>query len=197
MIEDKREYWSDTFVGKDCSGQVIKGSEFDGCVFRDCDFSAATFDRCNFVDCEFNQCNLSVVALAYSKFSEVVFHESKLVGVDWTRMTRPSLAISSPVSFYKCILNDSSFYGLPLPELILEECKAHQVDFREGGFSRANFTYTDFGGSQFGHCDLGEADFSEAADYDIDVYQNNIKGAKFSRFEAVRLLESLEVELVD
>lgn len=197
MFEEQREYWSETFVGKDCAGQVIERREFDGCVFRDCDFSEAKFERCNFVDCEFNQCNLSVVALAYSKFSEVVFHESKLVGVDWTRVTRSSLAISSPVAFYKCILNDSSFFGLPLPELVLEECKAHHVDFREGSFIGANFTYTDFSGSQFSRTDLSGADFSEANDYEIDVYQNNIKGAKFNRYEAVRLLESLEIELVD
>lgn len=197
MLSEKNEYWSETFAGKDFSSQVIKGKEFDGCVFRDCDFSEATFERCNFVDCEFNQCNLSVVSLAYSKFSDVVFHESKLVGVDWTRITRPSLIVSSPVNFYKCILNDSSFFGLSFPELILEECKAHQVDFREGFFSSASFTYSDFSGSQFSQTDLAEADFSEASNYSIDVYQNRIKGAKFSRHEAVGLLESLEIELVD
>ncbi len=74
---------------------------------------------------------------------------------------------------------------------------AHHVDFREGDFSNANFTYTDFTGCLFGNTNLTGADFSDATGYDIDIYQNVIKRAKFSRFEAVRLLDSLEIELVD
>jgi uncharacterized protein YjbI with pentapeptide repeats len=196
--EDKKsEYWSETFTGLDFAGLEISSKEFDGCTFRDCDFSEATFTRCNFVDCEFTKCNLSVVKLEYSKFSEVTFHESKLIGINWTRVSWPRLVFSSPIKFYKCLLNDSSFFGLELQEIVIEECKAYHVDFREGDFSRANFTYTDLSGCLFGNSNLSAADFSEATNYDIDIYQNVIKGARFSRFEAVRLLDSLEIELVD
>lgn len=79
----------------------------------------------------------------------------------------------------------------------MEGCKVHNVDFRDGDFSEANFTYSDFTGSLFSNTNLSGADFSEATDYDIDVLHNKIKHAKFSRFEAVRLLEGLEIELVD
>ncbi|WP_281662138.1 MULTISPECIES: pentapeptide repeat-containing protein [Halomonadaceae] len=95
------------------------------------------------------------------------------------------------------VLNDSSFYGLSLQDLVLEECKAHNVDFREGDFSNSNFTYSDLSGCFFVNTNLTGADFSEASDYNIDIYRNIIKKAKFSRFEAVRLLDSLEIELVD
>lgn len=84
-----------------------------------------------------------------------------------------------------------------MKDLVLEECKAHDVDFREGDFSCSNFTYTDLSGSLFSNSNLSGADFSEASNYDINIYQNVIKQAKFSRFEAVRLLDSLEIELVD
>lgn len=84
-----------------------------------------------------------------------------------------------------------------MQDLVMEECKAHNVDFREGDFSNSNFTYTDLSGCFFSNTNLSGADFSEATDYDIDVYQNIIKKAKFSRLEAVRLLSSLEIELVD
>jgi uncharacterized protein YjbI with pentapeptide repeats len=104
---------------------------------------------------------------------------------------------SSPIKFYKSIVNDSSFYGLSLHDLVLEECKAHNVDFREGDFSHSNFSYTDLSGCFFGNTNLSAADFSEASNYDIDIYRNTITKAKFSRFEAVRLLDSLEIELVD
>jgi fluoroquinolone resistance protein len=196
-LEDKSEYWSETFSGLNISGTEIAAKEFDGCTFRECDFSEATFTRCNFVDCEFIKCNLSIVKIEYSKFSDVLFRESKLIGINWTKVSWPGLIFTAPVKFYKSILNDCSFYGLALQDLVIEECKAHSVDFREGDFSNANFTYTDFSGSFFVNTNLSGTDFAEATDYDIDVFQNTIKRARFSRFEAVRLLDSLEIELVD
>ncbi|MBV1872858.1 MAG: pentapeptide repeat-containing protein [Gammaproteobacteria bacterium] len=196
-LEKKDEYWSEIFNNIDFSGANISEKEFDGCTFNHCNFSDALFNRCNFVDCAFISCNLSLVNLKYSKFTDVSFRESKLIGIDWTKADWPRVIFSAPIKFYKSILNDSSFYALPLQELVLEECKAHDVDFREGDFSNATFTYTDFTGSFFANTNLSSADFTEASDYDIDIFRNDIKHAKFSRFEAIRLLDSLEVELID
>ena len=79
----------------------------------------------------------------------------------------------------------------------MEACKAHNVDFREGDFSNSNFTYAELSGASFVNTNLSGADFSEATGYDINIYQNTIKKARFSRFEAARLLDCLEIELVD
>ena len=196
-LEEKNEYWSECFEDLDFSGAEISSKEFDGCTFKGCDFSEARFKRCNFVDCEFIRCNLSIAKIEYSKFSDVYFRESKLIGIDWTKASWSSLIFSAPIKFYNCAINDSSFYGLSLHDLVLEECKAHNVDFRNGDFSNSNFTYTDFTGCFFADTNLSGADFSEATDYDIDIHRNEIKQAKFSRFEAVRLLDGLEIELVD
>jgi fluoroquinolone resistance protein len=196
-LEEKGEYWSEIFKNSDFTGLDISSKEFDGCTFDKCDFSEATLKKCNFVDCEFLTCNLSNVKIEYSKFSDVCFRDSKLIGINWTKVSWPRLVFSSPIKFYKSILNDGSFYGLSLPDFVMEECKAHNVDFRGGDFSNSNFTYTDLSGCFFVNTNLTGADFSEATDYDIDIYCNTIKKAKFSRFEAVRLLDSLEIELVD
>ena len=196
-LEDKDEFWSQGFKELDLSGQTISAREFDGCTFNNCNFSETTLARCNFVDCEFSNCNFSIADIQYSKFSEVVFSECKLVGINWTKVSWPSVLLASPLKFFKCVINDSSFYGLSLPELVLEECRALNVDFREGDFSNANFTYTDLAGSQFGRTNLSGADFSEASNYDIDILQNKVEGAKFSRFEATRLLEAFGIELAD
>ncbi|MEH6550280.1 MAG: pentapeptide repeat-containing protein [Pseudomonadales bacterium] len=197
ILEEKKEYWSETFEGLDYSEMEIADKEFDGCKFVGCNFSDSTFKRCNFVDCEFTKCNLSLVKIEYSKFADVVFNESKLIGINWIKVSWPRMVFTAPLKFYKSILNDNSFFELSLPELIIEECKAHNVDFRGGDFSRANFTYTDLTGCVFVRTNLSGADFSEATNYDIDIYENNIKQAKFSRFEAVSLLDSLDIELVD
>tara|TARA_R110002167_G_scaffold1903_9_gene9418 strand:- start:581 stop:1177 length:597 start_codon:yes stop_codon:yes gene_type:complete len=196
-LEKNSEHWSKSFKGLDFSDVKVQTVEFDDCTFEQCNFSGAIFSRCNFVNCEFTNCNLSVVKMEYSKFSDVCFRDSKLVGIDWTKVAWPRLLFSSPVKFYKSILNDCSFHGLSLPDLVLEECRAHNVDFRDGDFTNANFTYSDLSGCFFAKTNLTGANFSEATDYDIDIYHNTIKNAKFSRYEAVRLLDSLEIELVD
>lgn len=194
---DKNEYQSERFKGLDFSNREISAIEFDDCQFEQCNFSEATLRRCKFVDCEFLGCNLSNVRLEYSKFSEVCFRDSKLIGIDWTKVAWPKFIFASPIKFYQSILNDSSFNGLVLQELVLEECKAHHVDFRDGNFTSANFTYTDLTASLFAKTNLTSANFSEASNYDINIFNNIIKKATFSRYEAIRLLDSLEIELVD
>ena len=196
-FDEKGQYWSQTFKDLDFSNQEIELKEFDGCAFEGCDFSEAILKRCRFIDCEFIKCNLSNLHIEYSKFSDVAFYESKLIGIDWTKASWPRVALHATVKFHQSLMNDCSFFGLQLQEIVLEECKAHSVDFREGDFSHANFRHSDLSGSLFNNTVLSDADFSEATAYDINIHTNNIKRAKFSRFEAVRLLDCLEIELVD
>lgn len=191
------EYFSKTFAGLKLAGTEISDIEFEDCRFEDCDFSDATLRNCRFIECQFIRCNLSLVNLGFSRFNDVLFSESKLVGVNWSNVTWPHFALSAPISFEQCILNDSIFIGLSLSELVMEQCKAHYVDFRDANLSDAKFNHSDFSHAIFGQTNLSNADFSDAVNYDIDLLNNQIKGAKFCRFEAVSLLESLGIELVD
>ena len=195
-IGDENEYWSKVFDGEDYSGQRISSKEFESCTFIGCNFSEAVFSRCNFVDCEFSKCNLSIVRMEYSKFSDVTFRGSKLIGIDWAKVAWPRLIFSTPIKFYECMVSESSFYGLALQDLVVESCVAHNVDFRDGDFNGSNFMNTDFRGSLFAETNLSGADFSGATDFNIDIFSNKLKKAKFDRFEAIRLLGSLDIELV-
>lgn len=196
-IVSGKEYLSATFNNVVMSDASVTEAEFEGCQFIECNFTETTFRKCKFIDCVFKRCNLSVLKVPLSQFNGVHFEECKMVGVDWTRAAWPRYAFAASIRFCKCVLNDSSFFGLSLDELVLEECKAHDVDFREGRFNKANFTYTDFTNSLFGKTHLAGADFSEAIQYDIDIFNNTLTGARFTRHEAVRLLNGLEIELVD
>jgi fluoroquinolone resistance protein len=191
------EYFSKNFREIDFSNQEITSREFEECHFTECNFSDAIFKDCKLIDCTFAKCNFSNVKLAHSRFVGVNFDECKVIGVDWTRATWSNFSLPAPLKFSQCIINDSSFMGLDLAEIVIEHCKAHDVDFRDGTFIEANFTYTDFSNSLFSNSNLSSVDFSEASNYDIDIHSNIIKGAKFSSHEAVRLLNSLEIELVD
>jgi len=191
------EYLYQSFTVLNLSGKEVYSKEFDSCTFKECDFTNALLNQCKFIDCHFVKCNLSVVSIKGSKFLEVDFDDCKVIGVDWTKACWPSLELSSSIKFHKCIVNDSSFSGLSMSELVLEECKAHDVDFRGGNFSEGNFTYTDLSNSLFGKTNLTGANFAEAINFTIDVYKNEIKRAKFCRYEAMSLLEGLGVELMD
>ena len=197
FASNTNEYSGKHFVGLNLAGHSIVEKVFEDCEFRGCDLSGATLKQCKLIECRFMDCNLSLLNVASSKFSEVELAECKAIGINWTRASWPRLMLAAPLKFRQCILNDSSFFGLQLADLVIEDCKARDVDFREANLSSANLTYTDFANSLFNRTNLGGADFSEATNYDIDVFSNEIKRAKFSRFEAIRLLDCLEIELVD
>ena len=71
------------------------------------------------------------------------------------------------------------------------------VDFREADLSQADFAGTDLSDSLFLATDLTEADLSRACNYRIDPSQNAVKKAKFSLSEAMSLLYSLDIVLVE
>ncbi|WP_062267470.1 pentapeptide repeat-containing protein [Endozoicomonas arenosclerae] len=194
---DSNEYLSQTFDGVNLSNQELQDFEFDDCTFTGCDFSEATFEKCRFIDCVFQKCNLSLAQLRYCRFNDVSFQECKLVGVDWTKADWPTLALPSPIHFDQCILNDSSFFGLHLAEIRLRECKIHNADFTDTDLNHGEFCYSDFTGSTFARTNLENSDFTEASQYDIDINNNRVQGAKFTRYEAARLLSYLGIELVD
>ena len=196
-ILDRTDYFDHTFTREDFSNTELTALSFEECRFNECNFSEAALYHCRFTDCQFNNCNLSVIKVKGTRFMAAEFTECKLVGIDWTRAAWPNLQLSSPLSFTRCIVNDSVFFGLHLSELTLVQCKAHDVDFREGNFTDANFSGSDFSYSQFHSTNLSGADFSDAENYAIDLRINTLKGARFSRMEAVCLLESLDIELVD
>ena len=197
LLAGTSEYYSQTFNDMDLSASSHSELEFEDCTFVKCDFSEAKFGKCKFIDCRFVDCNLNNITVSHSKFMEVTFEGSKLVGVDWSKAHWPSIASFKALKFESCLISYSSFYGLELQEIAIVQCKALEVDFREGNFTESDFSYTNFSGSLFAKTRLRKVNFAEATNYHIDVLNNDIKEAKFSRYEAVSLLESLGIELLD
>ena len=84
-----------------------------------------------------------------------------------------------------------------LQEIIIEECKAHDVDFREANLSNGSFIETDFERSMFMHTKLNSADFTDAINYNINPNENDIRKGKFSLPDAIALLNGFEIEITD
>ena len=196
-FEKTDEFLECQFADIDLTRGTLSGKTFESCTFSACDFSELNASRCKFIECEFKACNLSLLKVQSSRFRSVALQECKALGIDWTRADWPRFSGMAQLKFHECILNDSSFFGLALEECVFDYCKARDVDFREANLTDARCSFTDFAGALFGKTNLSGADFSDAIDYEIDIFNNLIKGAKFSRSEAVRLLTSLQIVLVD
>jgi uncharacterized protein YjbI with pentapeptide repeats len=197
LIEDESQFYMKKFSELKMSNRTLTGSTFEECDFKSCDFSGVTLVKCKFVNCGFVDCNLGNVKVPESKFRNVSFNQSKVIGVEWNKATWPAFPQFPHLQFHQCVVSNSSFYGLNLAGLVLVDCAAHEVDFREGNFSRGNFSHSDLARSLFSKTCLAEADFTDALNYDVDVRDNEIRWSKFSRIQAVRLLYSFDIELVD
>jgi uncharacterized protein YjbI with pentapeptide repeats len=191
------EYEEQTFLNLCLNQNEIRSKRFYECDFIDCDLSEAIFSNCRFIECKFAECNLSLVKLKNSSFVNTYFENSKVIGVNWLEASWPTVELFCPIEFFRCDLSHSTFFGLSLREIRLTECLAKDVDFREADLTEADLTHTDFTGSLFMETNLTRADFSDAINYHIDVGFNKVKAARFTLPEAVSLLRSLDIEIVD
>lgn len=169
--------------------------EFENCQFKQCKLTGIVFSKVKFTDCDFESCDLSLSKFPGCKFSEVSFKNSKLAGINWTELSWPLVKLTSPLYFYASNLSHSSFYGLELSNLIMEDCKAHDVDFREANLNHASFMGTDLQNSLFMNTNLKQADFTNAVNYTIDINSNKLAQAKFSFPDVVALLSSLDITI--
>lgn len=195
--KNEEEHYEETFRGLDLSGQVVVGHQYEQCIFTECNFTETQLKACNFYDCEFKSCDLSLVKVGDCEFSNNLIEDSKAMGINWTEMRLPTVRVYCPVEFIRCNINYSNFMALDLREIQIVECQARDVNFSEANLSKSNLTDSDFANSIFNRTNLCKADLTHAINYYIDVYINPIKGAKFSIPEAISLLGSLEIEIVD
>lgn len=196
-IFNQNEFYNANFADLKLDGLEIINKTFEDCNFINSSFNEASFISCKFVECEFKSCNLSSIKLNNTSFLDVIFNGSKLLGINWSYAKWPYIKLASPIKFYQCNISYSSFYELDLKEILIEECKAYDVDFREANLSNGSFMRTDFDGSLFMHTKLNSADFTDAINYSIHPIENDIRKGKFSLPDALALLNSFEIEIID
>lgn len=197
MLFTQNDYYEHEFLNAKATAQRFSEIEFEQCQFIECDFSNSQFSNCRFIDCEFVNCNLSDLSWNYSSLEEVIFKGCKLNSIVWGQVNWPQLALTAPVSFKDCELSHSSFFELQLKALTMSDCFAKDVDFRHANLAKSQFTGTDFRDSVFHQTNLSNANFVGATQFNIDIKNNDVSGAKFERLEALNLLAGLDIELVD
>ncbi|MBT3241131.1 MAG: pentapeptide repeat-containing protein [Chloroflexi bacterium] len=178
----------------------VEHVEFHDCEFNKSSFCESSFIKCIFNNCRFTSCDLSNIGINNSSFIHTKFMGSKMIGIDWVSSglgKKEIIKINNPISFYDCVLNYSVFLGLDLKNVQIEKCLAKEVDFSEAVLKGANFLNSDLAGSIFNQTDLTQANFVGAKNYSIVPGVNKLKGTKFSMPEAMSLLYSMEIEIVD
>lgn len=197
QLASHADYADETFTGLHLAHARLTGSTFTDCTFSGCHFMEAVWSDCRFTGCTFRACDLSLVQLPGTGFSATRFEDCRLLGIDWTRAAWPRAISGPPIGFWRSVISHSTFIGLSLPRLSLKDCTALDVDFREADLSRADFGGTDLAQTLFGSTNLAQADLSQARNYQIDPGRNSLKQARFSLPEALSLLYSLDIVLLD
>jgi fluoroquinolone resistance protein len=197
LIHSQTDHADQVFKDVHLERDQLVSNQFYDCEFVRCSFVESEFRNCRFVNCVFRHCDLSLARVPGSTFSATRFEESKVIGVNWTQAEWPATGLGDPVGFFKSAISHSTFIGLRLKGIQIKDCVAADVDFREADLSQADLAGTDLSGSMFGNTDLTQADLSRARNYTIDPGQNVLSQAKFSLPEAMSLLYSLDIVLVE
>jgi len=197
VIESHVHYADGVFKEVQVEHLELVSSEFHECVSFHSSFVESTFRHCRFGNCVFRECDLSLIKPPESRLTSSRFENSKIMGVNWTEVHWPKTGLANPVSFSKCAISHSTFIGLRLEGIQIIDCVAIDVDFREADLSRADFAGSDLSQSIFGNTNLSQADLSRARNYRIDPGQSILKQARFSLREAMSLLHSMDIVLVD
>lgn len=184
----KNNYYQEKFTKTTLSKETVKEVEFEECEFKDCSFVDCKFEKCKFINCKFDGCMISAIVPTDSRFVDVSFANSKVIGFDWTKAQ-----YIQEISFESCQINYSNFRLLKLQKIKMVTCEAKEADFTETDLTEGNFTDTDFERSIFSKTILTKANFKGSKNYYIDARYNTIKKARFSLPEALSLLNSLDV----
>ena len=196
-ITDAQEHYDQMFKQIHLEQEEILSGEFTDCRFVKCSFESAVFSNCRFSSCTFLDCNMSLIRISGSSFPATRFEKSKLIGINWTLGNWSQSEFSQLDGFFDCVISHGTFIGLEFIGIQINNCIAYEVDFREANLSKVNFRGTDLAKSLFGNTNLTEADLSQARNYQIDPGSNVLKKAKFSLPEAMALLYSMDIEMID
>lgn len=191
------DYEQVTFKKLDIREQKITQKTFQECIFTQCTLNEVSFENCKFLKCSFKDCDLNLMKVKNCTFSEVEFESTKVVGVNWMEAMWGKNNLLGSINFTGCTLNYSTFIGLMLRKMTLTRCLAKDVDFAEADLTQANCVGTDFTDSRFHHTNLTEANFTDATHYNISATHNTLKKTRFSLPEAVSLLHSLDIVLIE
>ena len=180
-----------TFKSENYTTNQLQKAEYDNCTFVDCDFSESYISNISFLECEFIDCNFSMVKAKGAILKDVVFNNCKLLGFPFHDCNPFMISMT----FIKTQLNLSSFFNLKLKNTTFDDCKLKQTDFTNSDLNGSKFINCDLDQTIFDHSILEKVDFTSAQNLSIDPEKNKIKNAKFSKENALGLLNHYQIKI--
>jgi fluoroquinolone resistance protein len=181
------------FKNIDYTSQSFPAGEYEYCRFITCNFSGINLSGIRFTDCHFEGSNLSMVKLGGTGFNDTKFMDCKILGVHFEHCRQ----LPFSVSFERCILNHSSFYGVKLKQIFFNQCTMQEVDLTDAELQGANFAGCDLLKAAFVNTNLENADLTSAFNFSIDPEKNRLKKAKFSTAGLAGLLGKYDIRIQD
>ena len=179
-----------TFTNKDFT-TLQPATGYEACEFINCNFAKANLSSFRFVDCTFTNADLSNAKLAKTTLNDIKFTGCKLLGLLFYECDD----FLFTVSFNRCNLSFSSFYGRTLKKTVFQDCVLHEVDFTDANLSASSFAGSDLHKALFQNTLLEKADFRTAINYVLDPEANKVKKARFSSAGLSGLLAKYDLDI--
>ena len=186
---EQQVYLNQSFKNLAYADKQTKNKEFEHCNFSNCDFLNGGFITCKFVDCVFTGCNLSMTKLNNCQLKNVIFKDSKLMGINFSECADFLFV----VSFEGCILDYASFVRKKMTKTMFTNTSMKNVDFSMTDLTKSVFHNTELINAVFDKTILREVDMVTALNFSIDPELNTIKKARFSLQGARGLLHKYDI----
>ena len=184
----ENDYWEEEFI--EYKDKYLDSIYFDNCTFLKCDFTKSVFDNCKFTECTFINCDLSLSVLKSSIFNDILFKNSKLLGISWSNCIDPF-----DVKFDTCNISQNSFHLLDLRQIKFINSFTSDTGFEECNLESAIFDNCNLEQTVFIRNNLKKANFETSKNYLIDPSCNNISKAQFSLPEVLSFLTLLPIKI--
>lgn len=190
MLAEEKEY-KDIEINE----ETIENMQFIDCIFHNCSFRENHIKNCLFQNCSFIHCNIINNSFLYTLATNNRLDNSTVLGMNWTYLMKKGKAFLPFLTIKKCTLKYNNFHLMNLKKFDFSRCDLSGSFFEECNLEGSIFRYSILKNVYFGKNNLTRADFRNAEEYQIDITDNRMKKAKFSFPDAIRLLESIGIEI--
>lgn len=169
--------------------ETLEDIELYGCTFVNCTFMDMTVYNCKISECTFIRCNIVSPKCRFTTIRLASLEDSTVRNVDWSGFSGSGFINEPLYRISRCLLQYNRFGSMQLRKFRFSSNELKDCIFSDCNLTDSIFKDSDLTNTEYVRCDLTRADFRDSFGYRINVNSNNVKGAKFSAPEALRLLD--------
>lgn len=175
--------------------EKIEETEYVDCIFRHCTFQELEVTNCSFKGCKFEHCSMIQNKFRYCDAFGLSFLSCNIVGVNWAEFVKKKSRFLPFFIMKECTLKYNVFFGLSLKKFDFQSNHIIGCFFEECVMTDCSFHGCHLRDTLFANNNLTNADFTEAKEYQISIETNQLKNARFSFPDVIRLLDGLGIKI--